>query len=148
MKKTQPQPLVLGPPDAEPLENYDVHGLRAEVERLTRERESATVALNEVKLAYANVKKERDEVRAWGIANTNAAHAEAQRFQGLNDSARAALGLCVEALKKLRHRTQDGVPCWCFLWPDEVPHCEAATVNEQCRDAKEALAAAEGVLRG
>lgn len=54
-----------------------------------------------------------------------------------------------KALESLKHRDVDGHECWCFLWPDEKPHCEAKQEkdpNTQCAQAQAALLAAKPYL--
>lgn len=55
-----------------------------------------------------------------------------------------------EALLALKHRDVDGHPCWCFLWPDEVPHCEAndpKNPNAGCAKAQGTYTALQPYLK-
>ena len=55
------------------------------------------------------------------------------------ETAEARVEVLKQAILLLKHRDVGGEPCFCFLWPDEDPHCEAATGNDACRQVKEAL---------
>lgn len=55
------------------------------------------------------------------------------------ETAEARVEVLRQAILLLKHRDVGGEPCFCFLWPDEDPHCEAATGNDACRQVKEAL---------
>jgi hypothetical protein len=54
-------------------------------------------------------------------------------------TAEARVDVLKQAILLLKHRDVNGEPCFCFLWPDEEPHCEAQTGNDTCRQVKEAL---------
>ena len=55
------------------------------------------------------------------------------------ETAEARVEVLRQAILLLKHRDIDGHPCFCFLWPDEDPHCEAETGNDNCRQVQEAL---------
>lgn len=55
------------------------------------------------------------------------------------ETAEARVEVLRQAILLLKHRDVNGEPCFCFLWPDEDPHCEAETGNDACRQVKEAL---------
>lgn len=60
------------------------------------------------------------------------------------------LKAAAEALLLLKHRDVEGHPCWCFLWPDEEPHCEAKAAkdpNTHCARAQTVFAALQPYLK-
>jgi hypothetical protein len=74
-----------------------------------------------------------------------ALNAESEKVRGAErayDEMRELTRRLAEFLGDSRQRVVDGRPCWCFLWPDEDPHCEAPT-NTWCRDAQELWREAE-----
>lgn len=55
------------------------------------------------------------------------------------ETAEARVEVLRQAIMLLKHRDIDKHPCFCFLWPDEEPHCEAESGNDVCRQVQEAL---------